>query len=170
MTEAYLGLGSNIEPRMEYLKNAVKKLNAHQKIIIKDKSSVYITKPYGYQEQDDFLNAVVLIDTTLKAEELLKNILQIEKDMGRIREKEWGPRKIDIDILFYDQLQHKSDDLIIPHPEITKRAFVMIPLLEIAEPGQLIIAGKAIEVWLQELNYNSQDVKLYSKFSDLKSD
>lgn len=170
MTEAYLGLGSNIEPRMEYLKNAAEKLNAHQKIRVKEKSSVYITKPYGYQEQDDFLNAVVLIDTALKAEELLKSILQIEKDMGRTREKEWGPRKIDIDILFYNQLQYESDDLVIPHPEITKRAFVMIPLLEIAEAGKLTIAEKPIKEWLQELNYDSQDVKLYSKFPDLKSD
>ena len=170
MTEAYLGLGSNIEPRMEYLKNAAKKLNAHQEIRVKEKSSVYITKPYGYQKQDDFLNAVLLIDTTLKAEDLLKNIMQIEKEMGRTREKEWGPRKIDIDILFYNQLQYESDDLIIPHPEITKRAFVMVPLLEIEKAKHLKIAEKTIKEWLQELNYSSQDIRLYSKFPDLKSD
>jgi 2-amino-4-hydroxy-6-hydroxymethyldihydropteridine diphosphokinase len=165
MSKAYLGLGSNIEPRLEFLRTAAYKINKNSQIEIKKESSVYITKPYGYLEQEDFLNAVLLIETFLNPEKLLDAILNIEKEMGREREIEWGPRKIDIDILFYDSIIYQSSDLIIPHPEIEKRAFVMIPLLEICEE-ELYLKGKNLNYWLNQLDYDEEEVKIYSDFPE----
>lgn len=165
MNKAYLGLGSNIEPRLEFLKKAAHKINQKSQIEIKKESSVYITKPYGYLEQEDFLNAVLLIETSLNPEKLLDTLLNIEKKMGREREIEWGPRKIDIDILFYDSINYQSSDLIIPHPEIEKRAFVMIPLLEISGE-ELYLKGKKLNYWLDQLDYAEEEVKKYSDFPE----
>jgi 2-amino-4-hydroxy-6-hydroxymethyldihydropteridine diphosphokinase len=165
MNKAYLGLGSNIEPRLDFLKTAANKINMNSKIEIKKESSVYITKPYGYLEQEDFLNAVLLIETSYNPENLLDTILNIEKEMGREREIEWGPRKIDIDILFYDSINYQSSDLVIPHPEIEKRAFVMIPLLEISEE-ELYLKGEKLNYWLNQLDYNEDEVKVYSDFPE----
>ncbi|MFW6280964.1 MAG: 2-amino-4-hydroxy-6-hydroxymethyldihydropteridine diphosphokinase [Halanaerobium sp.] len=164
MNKAYLGLGSNIEPRLEFLKTAAQKINQNSQIKIKKESSVYLTKPYGYLEQEDFLNAVLLIETSLKPKKLLDTLLNVEKEMGRERKIEWGPRKIDIDILFYDNIDYQSSDLIIPHPEIEKRAFVLIPLLEISEK-ELSLKGKKLTYWLEQLDYEEK-VEIYSAFPE----
>ena len=163
MNKVYLGLGSNIEPRLDFLQEAVEKLADNEKIKIIKKSSVYQTKPYGYLEQEDFLNAVILIKTSLDPKELLERVLKIEKEIGRVRDEIWGPRKIDIDILLYDKIKYESSNLILPHPEIKKRAFVMIPLLEIADSDSLLIEGKKVEYWLEELDYPEDDVELFKK-------
>ncbi len=163
MNKVYLGLGSNIEPRIDFLQEAVEKLADNEKIKIIKKSSVYQTKPYGYLEQEDFLNAVILIKTSLDPKELLERVLKIEKEIGRVRDEIWGPRKIDIDILLYDKIKYESSNLILPHPEIKKRAFVMIPLLEIADSDSLLIEGKKVEYWLEELDYPEDDVELFKK-------
>jgi 2-amino-4-hydroxy-6-hydroxymethyldihydropteridine diphosphokinase len=84
--------------------------------------------------------------------------------MGRERKVEWGPRKIDIDILFYDNINYKSSDLIIPHPEIEKRAFVLIPLLEISEK-ELSLKGENLTYWLEQLDYE-EEVEIYSDFPE----
>ncbi|MCC3144115.1 2-amino-4-hydroxy-6-hydroxymethyldihydropteridine diphosphokinase [Halanaerobium sp. Z-7514] len=167
MPEVYLGLGSNIEPRLEYLKKAAEKLRDEKNINLEKTSSVYLTKPYGNLEQEDFLNAVILIKTPLNPEELLKKVLEIERKLGRVRAIEWGPRKIDIDILFYDKLYYQSQKLQIPHPEIKNRAFVMIPLLELIEEEELLLEGKDIHFWLEKLEIDEDEVKLYSEFPDL---
>jgi 2-amino-4-hydroxy-6-hydroxymethyldihydropteridine diphosphokinase len=164
MNKAYLGLGSNIEPRLEFLKTAAQKINQNSQIEIIKESSVYLTKPYGYLKQEDFLNAVLLIETSLKPKNLLDTLLNIEKEMGRERKVEWGPRKIDIDILFYDNINYKSSDLIIPHPEIEKRAFVLIPLLEISEK-ELSLKGENLTYWLEQLDYE-EEVEIYSDFPE----
>jgi 2-amino-4-hydroxy-6-hydroxymethyldihydropteridine diphosphokinase len=164
MNKAYLGLGSNIEPRLEFLKTAAQKINQNSQIEIIKESSVYLTKPYGYLKQEDFLNAVLLIETSLKPKNLLDTLLNIEKEMGRERKIEWGPRKIDIDILFYDNINYKSSDLIIPHPEIEKRAFVLIPLLEISEK-ELSLKGENLTYWLEQLDYE-EEVEIYSDFPE----
>lgn len=163
MSKVYLGLGSNIEPRLDFLQEAVEKLADSERIMIVKKSSVYQTKPYGYLEQEDFLNAVILIKTSLNPEELLEKVLKIEKEIGRVRDEVWGPRKIDIDILLYDKIKYASKNLEIPHPEIKKRAFVMIPLLEIADTESLQLEGKEVKSWLEELDYSEEDVKLFKK-------
>ncbi len=166
MRSVYLGLGSNIEPKVEYLKKAAQKLAAEPEIILEKTSSLYLTKAYGYQDQADFINSVVYLKTSLKPEKLLKTVLKIESDLGRVRSKKWGPRTIDIDILFYNNLKYESQDLIIPHPEIKKRAFVLIPLIEIAET-ELLIDNISIEKWLQKLDYNEEEVKFYNEFPNI---
>ncbi|OEG62670.1 MAG: 2-amino-4-hydroxy-6-hydroxymethyldihydropteridine diphosphokinase [Halanaerobium sp. MDAL1] len=166
MEDVYLGLGSNIEPKVEYLKKAVIKLAEHDKIVVKKTSSLYLTKAYGYQDQADFINAVVHLKTALNPEKMLQTVLQIEKDLGRVRTKKWGPRTIDIDILFFGDLEYQSNDLIIPHPEIKKRAFVLIPLIEAAE-NELFIENMKIEKWLERLDYDQNEVQYYAEFPKL---
>jgi len=168
MKSVYLGLGSNIEPKVEYLKKAVEKLAAEPEIILEKTSSLYLTKAYGYQDQADFINAVVYLKTSLTPEKLLKTVLKIESDLGRVRNKKWGPRTIDIDILFYNKLEYQSQDLIIPHPEIKKRAFVLIPLIEVAA-DKLFIEDVSIKKWLQKLDYDQDEIKFYDEFPNINS-
>lgn len=166
MKSIYLGLGSNIEPKVEHLKKAVEKLSAEPEIVLKKTSSLYLTKAYGYEDQADFINAVVYLKTSLAPKKLLETVLKIETDLGRVRNKKWGPRTIDIDILFYNNLKYQSQNLIIPHPEIKKRAFVLIPLIEIAET-ELIIEDFSIKKWLQKLDYDKEEIKFYDVFPNL---
>ena len=130
--KAYLGLGSNTGDRFENLKKAVQQLNTQSGIRVQRVSPVYETVPMGGPEQSYYLNAVVEIETTLEAENLLTCCLNIEKEIGRIRTVHWGPRIIDIDIELYGQLVVKATELTIPHPLMHERAFVLRPLSDIA--------------------------------------
>ncbi|PLS15146.1 2-amino-4-hydroxy-6-hydroxymethyldihydropteridine diphosphokinase [Bacillus sp. M6-12] len=132
---AYLSIGSNIGDRAEYLLSAVKSLNADPRIEVTNISSLYETDPVGYTEQECFLNAVVEMKTTCEPEELLKICLEIEKKLGRKRDVRWGPRTIDLDILLYNQENIESETLFVPHPRLEERAFVIIPLLDLVDPG-----------------------------------
>ncbi|MDD3375604.1 MAG: 2-amino-4-hydroxy-6-hydroxymethyldihydropteridine diphosphokinase [Candidatus Omnitrophica bacterium] len=129
MSITYLALGSNIADRQNNIKRAVDQLN-RRGIHIEKISSIIETDPIG-PPQEKFLNAAAKATTTLSPEELLKTIKEIEKDLGRIKTIHHGPRTIDIDILLYDNIQLKSKNLTIPHPEMFKREFVMTPLKEI---------------------------------------
>lgn len=110
----------------------VKEALAQNGIHITNQSSLYKTSAWGVEDQPDFLNQVIQIRTNLEAEELLNLLLFIEKDLGRKRKKKWGPRIIDIDILYYDQQIIDTTDLKVPHPEILNRRFTIEPLAEIA--------------------------------------
>jgi len=132
MNQAFISLGTNIEPRKKYLVQALNQLAEHNGIIIRKKSSIYETAPVGYVDQAQFLNMVVQIDTSLSPIDLLNDCQQIEKDLGRKRSIRFGPRTIDLDILIYNQEIIHSERLTIPHPRMHKRAFVLIPLQEIA--------------------------------------
>jgi 2-amino-4-hydroxy-6-hydroxymethyldihydropteridine diphosphokinase len=128
----FLGLGSNLGERLINLKNAVEKINELNSCNVVSSSSVYESSPYGNIEQPNFYNSVIEIESGLSHQELHKNIKEIEIELGReATENKWAPRIIDIDILFYNQLIYKEDYLIIPHPEILKRDFVIVPLVEI---------------------------------------
>jgi 2-amino-4-hydroxy-6-hydroxymethyldihydropteridine diphosphokinase len=129
---AYISLGSNMGDRKAYLEEAVHILNSHGNIQVTTISSIYETDPVGYTEQGKFLNMVVGIHTTLSPEILLQQCLQIEEDLGRKRQFRWGPRIIDLDILLYNDKNIESEILRVPHPRMRERAFVLIPLLEIA--------------------------------------
>jgi 2-amino-4-hydroxy-6-hydroxymethyldihydropteridine diphosphokinase len=129
---AYISLGSNMGDRKTYLEEAVDILNSHGDIEITSVSSIYETDPVGYTEQGKFLNMVVEISTDLDPEVLLQQCLQIEEDLGRKRQFKWGPRIIDLDILLYNDENTESEILQVPHPRMQERAFVLIPLLEIA--------------------------------------
>lgn len=130
MNKVFLGLGSNIGNRLDYL-NKAKHLILKTNWIIKE-SSIYETAPIGFIDQDAFLNQVILIKTKLSPNNLLDELLSIEKKLSRIRTIKWGPRTIDLDILIYNDLTYTSDNLILPHPGIRERRFVIEPLLEIA--------------------------------------
>jgi len=131
MALAYLLLGSNMGQSKALLANAADQI---QQLIgpIQVKSSIYKSDAWGKEDQDPFLNQVLLVETPLSASNLLQSLLQIEQQMGRIRSVKWGARIIDIDILFYDNEQIQDDNLIIPHPALAERRFTLIPLNEIA--------------------------------------
>ena len=159
---AFIALGSNIENRYNYLANAIQLLNNDPKINVVNFSSIYETDPIGYEDQDLFLNMVVKISTDFSAAELLDFCLKTELKLGRKREIRWGPRTIDLDIVLYNQENIETDNLIIPHPRMHERAFVMIPLLEI-EPDIFIPAmeelpetnKEGVRVWKRK---NGEDV------------
>jgi len=154
MTLAYLALGSNLGVPIENLHKSLEYLS--QKMTIKARSKIYETKPYGDVQQDNFLNAVISVKTDLTAQKLLNVLQAIEKEMGRVRTLHWGPRIIDLDILFFGEEKVQTDYLQIPHAELLKRAFVLIPLSDI-HPQKLF--GKEISKWIN-LTGNSDDVWL----------
>ena len=129
---AYIGLGSNLGDREYQLNRAVELLKLAEKIQVVAVSSYYNTAPVGYEQQPDFLNAVVEIRTSLSARELLTVCAGIEKELKRERIIHWGPRTIDLDILLYGSDIINETDLVIPHPRMHERRFVLEPLNEIA--------------------------------------
>lgn len=132
MPKAYLGLGSNIGNRESYLRAATKMLKANNYIDVKKISGVYESNPLGYTNQRAFLNTVVEIETSFSAVDLFKVCQLIEEFLKRKRDIKCGPRTIDLDILLYGNKEINTPNLTIPHPEMTKRNFVLVPLLEIA--------------------------------------
>ncbi|KUP04199.1 2-amino-4-hydroxy-6-hydroxymethyldihydropteridine pyrophosphokinase [Bacillus coahuilensis m2-6] len=131
MNIAYLSLGTNLGDREYYLWCAIAAMKNHPNISFLTTSSIYETEPVGYVDQGSFLNLVVKIQTNLSPEELLDFCLEVEQDLGRKRELKWGPRTIDLDILLYNHENRETEKLIIPHPRMHERAFVLIPLLEL---------------------------------------
>jgi dihydroneopterin aldolase/2-amino-4-hydroxy-6-hydroxymethyldihydropteridine diphosphokinase len=130
--EVYLSIGSNMGEKEKNLKNALDFLRKDPRIRIVLVSGFFETEPYGYTEQDNFLNGAVKLITLYTPEELLEVLHKAEADGGRERKIRWGPRTIDLDILFYDDSIVSKPDLMIPHREIQKREFVLRPLCEIA--------------------------------------
>ena len=131
MNKVYIGLGTNVGDRESNLKDAISELAAVPEIEIVSLSSIYETNPVGYLEQGKFLNMVVCINTTFDAQTLVVTCMKIEQNLGRKREIRWGPRTIDLDILLYNQENIVTKNLIVPHPRMLDRAFVVIPLVEI---------------------------------------
>ncbi|MEE1313839.1 MAG: 2-amino-4-hydroxy-6-hydroxymethyldihydropteridine diphosphokinase [Lachnospiraceae bacterium] len=148
---AYLSIGSNMGDKEGYLNQAVRQLEEHSMIHVEKCSSYLVTKPYGGVKQDDFLNACLEISTVLEPEELLDAIHVIEQKAERKREIHWGPRTLDIDILFYNDLILNTKDLIIPHKEISLRDFVLTPLAEIAPEFVHPVLNKSILQLQKEL-------------------
>lgn len=159
---AYLGLGSNISDREDFLKKALIALSEIDSVRLNRCSSIYETDPYGPVQQDKFLNMAVQIETLLPPQALLEEIQRIEKSLMRKREVHWGPRTIDLDILLFNQCSINTEKLSLPHPEIPRRAFVLKPLSEIAP--HVIVPGinrSVIELW-QSLNAE-EGVRLWKK-------
>lgn len=146
---AYIGIGSNIGDSKKLIESAIKEFEINS--LIKDvvSSTLITTKPYGYTDQPDFLNGVLCLKTLLTPHELLSLCQVIELSLGRTREIHWGPRTMDLDILFYDDYVQYNPDLIIPHPEIPKRTFVLEPLCELnpylIHPILKVSAGELLE-------------------------
>lgn len=160
---AYLALGSNVGDRKQALAQAVKALQETKEIKVTKLSAIYETDPVGYTDQPAFLNMVAAIDTTLAPNELLLQILGIEQQLGRIRTVRWGPRVIDIDILLYGKEHVEQPDLQVPHPFMSERAFVLIPLKDVWEGGALPVYGKTIDEYLEE----AEDAKGVRKWGTL---
>lgn len=145
---AYLALGANMGREKEYLDNAVKALDAREDCRVGRVADYITTKPYGGVEQDDFLNSALELRTLLTPQELLQAVHEIEAAAGRERKVHWGPRTLDLDILLYDDLVLDEEALVIPHPEMHKRSFVLDPLVQIAPNIRHPLLGKTVrQIW-----------------------
>lgn len=131
--EVYLSLGSNIGDRAKNCLKAIETLGKIEGTEILSQSSLYETDPVGYEDQAPFINMAVKIRTTMNARDLLSHIKSIETSLGRIKTFKWGPRVIDMDILFFDDEIISEQGLNVPHPAMAERAFVLLPLAEIGK-------------------------------------
>ncbi len=163
MATAYLGLGSNLDDREANIASALKMLGQETQIV--KVSSLYETEPVGHKDQPWFLNCVCSVETDLSPRALLKFVKAIERKLGRKPTRRFGPRLIDIDILFYDSLVFDSPELTIPHPRLVERAFVLVPLKEIAPNLVHPLSGLAIEELLERAE-KLERTRLYSEFSN----
>lgn len=143
MSKYYLHLGSNSGDRLQMLSSAIQAIESKIGKVV-DKSSIYETEPWGLKEQEDFLNQALIVDSNHSVDEVFTITKEIEKDLGSAKTVQWGPRAIDIDILYADHLVLDTPSLKIPHPQLYNRNFVLIPLMEIA--GDFIDPLKNISI------------------------
>jgi len=143
----FVSIGSNMGKREKYIREAILRLKYFGKIKC---SSIYETAPWGKLNQPDFLNLVCMVETEQNISEIFSFIKSIENDLGRKRIEKWGKRTIDIDILFYGNVIIESEDLVIPHPYITERKFVLVPLNEIAPNFVHPVMKKTVKQMLNE--------------------
>ncbi|MCK5237120.1 MAG: 2-amino-4-hydroxy-6-hydroxymethyldihydropteridine diphosphokinase [Deltaproteobacteria bacterium] len=129
---AYIAIGSNEGDALKNCKRAIEKLNNTDDIKVTKVSSFYKTEPWGVTEQEEFINSAARIETTLTPEDLLEVCRSIEESLGRARQVKWGPRIIDLDIIFFGDRVISGSDLKVPHPHLKERAFVLKPLMDIA--------------------------------------
>jgi 2-amino-4-hydroxy-6-hydroxymethyldihydropteridine diphosphokinase len=155
MAEVYLSLGSNLGDKKNYINSAISLLSQNNGIIISKRSSVFETEPVGNKRQPNFFNAALKITTSIQPSELLNVCKKIEEKLGRVKRPRWYEREIDLDILFYDNLILNTGDLIIPHPEIYYRRFVLEPLDQIALNFICPKTNKSIHTLLKECVDNS---------------
>lgn len=139
----FLSLGSNLGDRRATLEEALTRLNAAGSVKVRRRSSLYETAPVGKTDQPQFLNLVAEVETGLAPEALLDVTQRIEREHGRTRDARWGPRTLDIDILLYDDVSMDTERLTLPHPEMTRRRFVLEPLAEIA-PEAVLPDGRSV--------------------------
>lgn len=132
MIEAAIGLGSNVGNKADNLDRAADALGAAPGVTLRARSSNFRTEPWGVTDQDWFVNGCVLVETTLSARALLELCLSIEHRLGRVRDRHWGPRLIDLDILYYGEEAIDEPGLHVPHPHLLDRAFVLAPLNDLA--------------------------------------
>ena len=130
--EVYLGLGSNVGLREEFLVRGVREIKNLPDSTVVWVSPVYETEPYGKKDQQSFLNAALQLETSLSPDDLFVRLKEIERSAGRVGGERWGPRELDLDILMYDGLVFDKDNLKVPHPDMENRSFVLIPLRDIA--------------------------------------
>ena len=126
----YIALGTNLGERLNNLLAAIEAMASEVSVLAE--SHIYETPPWGYEDQPAFLNMVVMAETGLEPEALLNFLKQLEVELGREQNFRWGPRLIDLDILFYDNLILDTLPLVVPHPRLHERAFVLVPLADVA--------------------------------------
>jgi len=153
MTTAYLGLGSNLGDRRRNLEAALEALRAHPQITVSAVSAFLETDPVGGPPgQGKFLNAAAEIETDLAPEALLEELKRIERALGRTPGPRWGPREIDLDILLYGKEVLETETLVIPHPRMRERRFVLAPLAEIAPAARDPVTGLTIRALLEKVS------------------
>lgn len=158
--KAYLAVGSNMGEKAAYIKEAVEKLVQNPKIRKVRMSELLVTKPYGGVEQDDFLNGAIELETLYTPMELLEFLQQTEAEAGRERLVHWGPRTLDLDILFYEDVVSDIPCLMIPHPDMQNREFVLKPLAELCPYYRHPLTGKAVMQMLKELTEKNENFDL----------
>lgn len=149
--KAFIGLGSNLGDREASLRQALEHLAQAPETVVVRASSLYDTEPVGIEDQPHFLNAVAQLDTQLTPRQLLWNLMLIERRLGRVRSQRWGPRTIDLDLLLYEDAILEDDDLQVPHPELSKRSFVLVPLVELEPLLVHPVTGETMLALLQRL-------------------
>ena len=153
MTTVYLGLGSNLGDRRRNLEAAIEALRAHPQITVSAVSSFLETEPVGGPPgQGEFLNAAAEIETDLAPEALLEELKRIERALGRKPGPRWGPRQMDLDILLYGETILETDSLVIPHPRLRERRFVLAPLAEIAPDARDPVTGLSVRDLLEKVS------------------
>ena len=159
MHVAYIGFGSNIGDRLGHIQNAIDTLSKTEGITLKKISSIYKTDPVGYEAQAQFLNGVAAIQTDLPPLSLLRTLKDIEAVVGRQHRIRWGPREIDLDILIYGDLCLQTEKLVIPHPEMHLRRFVLAPLAEIAPDLVHPVFQETVQTLLERLEDDKSVLK-----------
>ncbi|MBF0329090.1 MAG: 2-amino-4-hydroxy-6-hydroxymethyldihydropteridine diphosphokinase [Nitrospirae bacterium] len=152
MAIAHIGIGSNMGDKKANCLNAIEALKTHG-VAIKKISSFYETEPWGIKDQPSFINAALEAETVLSPLELLETMKSIEAGLGRTETIKWGPRIIDLDLLFYDDLVLRTDILEIPHPHLYKRDFVLMPLNEIAPMKKDPVSSKSVSELKEEYQH-----------------
>lgn len=149
MAEVGIGLGSNLDDRCGNIIAALKALESNSRVKLIHVSSMYQTPPWGVTEQPAFLNAAALVETSLSPHDLLEVCKEIEKALGRTVRRRWGPREIDIDLLFFGDVNASTEKLTLPHPGLFERLFVLVPLCEIV--GHKRVAGRILKSAMDQL-------------------
>jgi 2-amino-4-hydroxy-6-hydroxymethyldihydropteridine diphosphokinase len=163
MENAYIGIGSNIGHKIDHCKNAISLMGQLEGCSVRIQSPFYRTEPVGVEGQDTFVNGVVCLDTDLPAVSLLKQLLRIETDMGRVRLKKWDSRIIDLDILLFGSHVIDLPDLVVPHPLMHQRRFVLTPLLQIAPDLIHPVLRRSIRELAGTLSEDDQAVETYER-------
>ena len=159
---AYIGIGSNLGDKADQCEKAISEILKVDRHKLLAKSSFFKTQPMGYISQDWFVNGVIKIETNLEPIDLLRTLKTIESNLGRLKTFRWGPRLIDLDILFFDEREIQTEELQVPHPLIHERQFVLIPLVEI-DPGLIHpVLGKTVQELLENFKQDQGVEKLQS--------
>ena len=159
MTEkAYIGVGSNLGDKVANCQEAVEKVNSLPGCSVGARSGLYRTEPVDVEDQDWYVNGVIRVDTDLPARDLLMELLAIEASMGRVRKQKWEARIIDLDILLYGNYRIKEEDLIIPHPLMHSRRFVLVPLNQLDPDLMHPVSGRTIWQLLRACGETGQDI------------
>jgi dihydroneopterin aldolase/2-amino-4-hydroxy-6-hydroxymethyldihydropteridine diphosphokinase len=164
MHSVLLGLGSNIGDRIEFIAAAVRAIADFDRTVVDDVSGVYHTEPVGEVQQDYFLNLCISVKTDLDPEEFHLKVKELERQIGRKKSERWGPREIDIDILLFDAMIIRTEQLTVPHREIVNRRFVLHPMAEIAPMMQHPVEKKSSRQMLEECT-DTHSIEYSEKFT-----